>query len=156
MRRLLWRILVNLYPIYLRKVYHMNVGHNCRIAWSAHLDKSINPTGIHIGDGTWVLREAMILAHDKCRNLKADTKIGKNCIIGVRSIVLPGLTIGNQVVVGAGSVVTKNLPDNCIAVGNPAKIIRSNISVQDGKIIEFDKDVCVEYNNTNSNLHTKQ
>ena len=38
--------------------------------------------------------------------------------------MLPGVHIGNNVVVGAGSVVTKDLPDNVIAVGNPAKIIR--------------------------------
>ena len=75
----------------------MDIGRNCRISWKAHLDKSINPKGIHIGDNTWVLSGAMILAHDHCRSLKTDTYIGKNCVIGVRSIVLPGLSIGNQV-----------------------------------------------------------
>lgn len=39
-------------------------------------------------------------------------------------IVLPGITIGNNVVVGAGSIVTKDLPDNVVAVGNPAHILR--------------------------------
>lgn len=78
----------------------MDIGRNCRISWKAHLDKSINPKGIHIGDNTWVLSGAMILAHDHCRSLKTDTYIGKNCVIGVRSIVLPGLSIGNQVVIG--------------------------------------------------------
>ncbi len=80
----------------------MDIGRNCRISWKAHLDKSINPKGIHIGDNTWVLSGAMILAHDHCRSLKTDTYIGKNCVIGVRSIVLPGLSIGNQVVIGGG------------------------------------------------------
>lgn len=78
----------------------MDIGKNCRISWKAHLDKSINPKGIHIGDNTWVLSGAMILAHDHCRSLKADTYIGKNCVIGVRSIIMPGLSIGNQVVIG--------------------------------------------------------
>lgn len=54
-----------------------------------------------------MLSGAMILAHDHCRSLKADTYIGKNCVIGVRSIIMPGLYVGNQVVIGGGSVVTK-------------------------------------------------
>ena len=99
-RSKVWGILVDLYPCYLRWRYGMDIGRNCRISWKAHLDKSINPKGIHIGDNTWVLSGAMILAHDHCRSLKTDTYIGKNCVIGVRSIVLPGLSIGNQVVIG--------------------------------------------------------
>lgn len=50
--------------------------------------------------------------------------IGKNCWIGAGAIILPGVTIGDQVVVGAGSVVTKDLPSNVIAVGNPCRVIR--------------------------------
>lgn len=75
----------------------------------------------------------MILAHDHCRSLKADTYIGKNCVIGVRSIIMPGLSIGNQVVIGG--VVTKNIHSNCIAAGNPAKILKENVNVQNGKIL---------------------
>ena len=100
LRKFLWGILVDLYPCYLRWRYGMDIGKNCRISWKAHLDKSINPKGIHIGDNTWVLSGAMILAHDHCRSLKADTYIGKNCVIGVRSIIMPGLSVGNQVVIG--------------------------------------------------------
>lgn len=114
----------------------MNIGKDVKIAMSAHLDKSINPRGIHIGDNTWILREAMILAHDHCRSLKTDTIIGNDCVIGIRSIIMPGVTIGNQVVVGSGSIVTKDIPDNCIVVGNPAKIIRTDVKVINGKIIE--------------------
>ena len=74
-----------------------------------HILKSINPKGIFIGDGTQVLNGAMILSHDACRGIKADTHIGKNCVIGVQSIILPGITIGDSCVVGAGSVVTKDV-----------------------------------------------
>lgn len=50
--------------------------------------------------------------------------IGKNCWIGAGAIILPGVTIGDQVIVGAGSVVTKDLPSNVVAVGNPCRVIR--------------------------------
>ena len=50
--------------------------------------------------------------------------IGKNCWIGAGAIILPGVTIGDQVVVGAGSVVTKDLPSNVVAVGNLCRVIR--------------------------------
>ncbi|MFD1432136.1 sugar O-acetyltransferase [Lacticaseibacillus yichunensis] len=50
--------------------------------------------------------------------------IGENCWFGSGAIVLPGITIGNNVVVGAGSVVTHDLPDNVVAVGNPARVLR--------------------------------
>lgn len=50
--------------------------------------------------------------------------IGDNCFIGMNSIILKGTTLGNNVVVGAGSVVHGQFPDNCIIAGNPAKIIK--------------------------------
>lgn len=50
--------------------------------------------------------------------------IGDNCFIGMNSIILKGTTLGNNVVVGAGSVVHGTYPDNCIIAGNPAKVIR--------------------------------
>lgn len=55
----------------------------------------------------------------------APIHIGKNCWFGAGVIVVPGITIGDNVVIGAGSVVTKDLPDNVIAVGDPAKVLRS-------------------------------
>ena len=51
-------------------------------------------------------------------------KIGDECLIGANSCVCGGVTIGNRVQVGAGSVVTKDLPDACVAVGNPARVIK--------------------------------
>ena len=52
-------------------------------------------------------------------------RIGDYAYIGYGSIILPGVTIGNRSLVGAGSVVTKNIPDKTIAAGNPAKIIKN-------------------------------
>lgn len=51
-------------------------------------------------------------------------KIGNRVWIGGNSVILPGVEIGDETVIGAGSVVTKNVPNRCIVVGNPAKIIR--------------------------------
>ncbi len=51
--------------------------------------------------------------------------IGKNCWLGAGVLVMPGITIGDNVVVGAGSVVTKDLPSNVVAVGNPCHVLRA-------------------------------
>lgn len=65
----------------------------------------------------------------KTRNTFIETakpiKIGKNCWLGGSVIVLPGVTIGDGCVIGAGAVVTKDIPKNSLAVGNPAKVIRT-------------------------------
>lgn len=130
-----WKLFVKSYANYLRRVYKMDLGERVIISWKAHLDKSINPKGIHIGDGTCVLNGAMILSHDACRSIKTDTYIGKNCVIGVRSIILPGIRIGDSSIVGAGGVVSKDVPPHCIVAGNPAKIIREGIEVKNYKIV---------------------
>ena len=51
--------------------------------------------------------------------------IGDNVWIGGSVTILPGVTIGNNVTIGAGSVVTRDIPDNVVAVGNPCKVIKS-------------------------------
>ena len=51
-------------------------------------------------------------------------KIGNNVWIGAGVIILPGVIIGDYVVIGAGSVVTKHIPDRCVVAGNPAKLIK--------------------------------
>ena len=95
----------------------MDIGPNCRISLSARLDKT-NPRGVHIGDSTAINFGACILTHDYPRWLCADTWVGKECNIGARSIIMP-VTIGDNCVVAAASVVMKDVPANCF-VGKPA------------------------------------
>jgi acetyltransferase-like isoleucine patch superfamily enzyme len=111
----------------LRRIYHMNISSSARIALGAYLDKT-NPKDVYVGDESFVSTGAMILTHDYCRSLHKKTYIGKNCFIGVRSIILPGITLGDHVIVGAGSVVTHDIQSHCIVAGNPARIIKENIN----------------------------
>ena len=120
-----------LYTIYLKKIKKVDIGKNCSISQRAVIDR-VNPKGVHIGDRTRVSVEAMILAHDYFRGkMWVDTYIGRNCVIGGRAIICPGITLGDHVFVGAGSIVTKNFPNNCMIAGNPAKIIRTGIEISD-------------------------
>ena len=57
--------------------------------------------------------------------VKAPVSIGKECWIGMGTSIVPGVTVGDGVVIGAGSVVVKDLPDYAVAVGNPARAIKS-------------------------------
>ncbi len=85
--------------------------------------------GIEIGDNTIFAPGVKIISanHDK-NNLNRfvrnkPIKIGKNCWIGANAVILPGVELGDNVIVGAGSVVTKNIPSDSIAIGIPSKII---------------------------------
>jgi len=52
-------------------------------------------------------------------------KIGRGCFLGARSMILKGVTLGDRVIIGAGSVVTKDVPAYSIAAGNPARVVGS-------------------------------
>lgn len=86
---------------------------------------------ITIGDNCTICPNVRLIAHDaSTKKILGYTKIGKidikeNCFIGDSVIVLPNVTIGPNSIVGAGSVVTKDIPSNTIAAGNPAKVITS-------------------------------
>lgn len=119
-------IMIRLRYVIMTKAYKMDIAKSARISFGAKLDKT-NPSGIHIGDESYVASGAIIFTHDFARSMHADTYIGKRCFIGANAIVMCGITIGDNVIVGSGSVVTKNIPSNCIAAGNPARVIKENI-----------------------------
>ena len=91
---------------------------------------------IFIGDNTQITAGVIILAHDYSYSVlgniygelprqQKDTIIGKNVFIGMNSIILMGSNIGDNVIIGAGSVVSGHIPSNTVCAGNPAKIICS-------------------------------
>ena len=59
----------------------------------------------------------------------------KGCLIGMESFVMPGVTVGEGAVVGAGSMLTKDIPDWCVAVGRPAKVIKQIPERKDSKTV---------------------
>jgi len=118
------RLLIGTKRTYLTKFWGMDIHSTAEFSLSARFDTTY-PTGIHIGAGTYVAFDAVIFSHDGARGLYADTWIGRRCFIGARSIVLPGVRIGDECVVGAGSVVTKDAPARSVVAGNPAQIIKT-------------------------------
>lgn len=117
----------------------VNIGRNCGVSGSTiYAHKRIT-----IGDNTIIGANCKIIDSDfhplnagengrlsNCSSKmirKEEVLIGKNCFIGTNAIILKGTQLGNNVVVGAGSVVSGKFPDNVIIAGNPAKIIRENI-----------------------------
>lgn len=91
---------------------------------------------ISIGKNTTISADVVFLTHDysisKGLQMIGSTEsgrflkpisIGKNCFVGMRTMILPGTTIGDNVIIGSAAVVKGNIPDGVIVVGNPAKII---------------------------------
>lgn len=84
---------------------------------------------IEIGNNVTLAPRVHILAHDaSTKSSLGYTKIGRviignNVFVGASTIILPGVEIGDDVIIGAGSVVTKSIPSNSVACGNPAVIV---------------------------------
>ncbi len=109
---------------------HVHFGKNVYANYNITL---VDDTHIYVGDNT-MFGPNVVLAtagHPVLPELRAQVyqynlpiHIGKNCWLGAGVIVLPGVTIGDNSVIGAGSVVTKDVPANVVAVGNPCKVLR--------------------------------
>ncbi len=108
----------------------LKIGSNCYIANSVIFDYTF-PDLITIGENTTIAGHVTILTHDaSMKRLLGYTKTGKvsignNCFIGERTLILPSVNIGDNTIIGAGSIVTKDIPSGVVACGNPAKIIKT-------------------------------
>ena len=86
---------------------------------------------IAIGDGCTFAPNVRLIAHDaSTKKLVNATRLGRirigaRCFIGDSVLVLPGVTIGDECIVGAGSVVSRDIPAGSVAAGNPARVIKS-------------------------------
>jgi len=128
-RKLIRVFVLKIRYFFLKNIYGMDISKSALISYRAKLDKT-HPKGIHISDESYIASGAIVFSHDFSRDLKTDTFIGKKCFIGANAIIMPGIKIGDEVIVGAGSVVTKNVPSNCIVAGNPAKVLKTEISTE--------------------------
>ena len=108
----------------------VKIGENCRLYSIEFIDE---PYLVELGDHVVVADSVRFITHDGGvwilwnEHPEIDhygkIKVGNNVFIGMNSIILPGTTIGNNCVIGAGSVVRGRIPDNSVVMGNPAKVI---------------------------------
>ncbi len=130
LRTLIRSIVIKLMYLFYTKLYGMHIHRSALISLKARLDKT-NPKGIYIGKKSVITTGVVILTHNYVmgNGTFVDTKIGDNVFIGVNSIILPGIIIGNNCIIGAGSVVTKNVEDYSIVVGNPGILLRKDYNI---------------------------
>ncbi len=94
---------------------------------------------IEIDEGTLIGAGAMIIDNDfhaltdsgwrnEVRSNARSIKIGREVFIGARAIILKGVTIGDRAIIGAGAVVTRDVPANCVAAGNPASVRSGHVA----------------------------
>ena len=111
----------------------------------------VDDSHIYVGDYTMFGPNVTVVTatHPICPELREKgyqynkaVHIGKNCFIGACCTILPGVTIGDNSVIGAGSLVNKNIPANVVAVGNPCKVIRE-INENDKKFYDKNKEIKV-------------
>ena len=132
-------ILIAVRRLYYTKLWGMDIHPTARFSLSASFDRTF-PAGVHVGRMSYMAFEARILTHDMSRGLYLHTRIGENCFIGGRALIMPGIEIGDGCIVGAGSVVTKSVPSGSLVAGNPARILKSNIKVTDfGRMADADE-----------------
>ncbi len=122
---------------YIEPPFHSNWGgHHVHFGKSVYANFNltmVDDTHIYVGDYTMFGPNVTVATaghpilpelREKAYQFNMPVHIGRNCWIGAGALIMPGVTIGDNTVVGAGSVVTKDLPANVVAVGNPCKVLR--------------------------------
>jgi len=116
------------YHLYLQSA-GVEIGKNTMISLGAKIDTRRGK--IVIGDNCTITHGTVILSHDAAAarmnkpKTEVTTIIEDNVFIGVNSVILSGVTICSNSIIGAGSVVTRNIPPSSVAVGNPAKVMKT-------------------------------
>lgn len=109
---------------------HVHFGNNVYCNFNLTL---VDDTHIYVGDRTKFGPNVTVATaghpilpelREQAYQYNFPVHIGKNCWIGSGAVILPGVTIGDNSVIGAGSVVTKDIPANVVAVGNPCRVLR--------------------------------
>ncbi len=122
------------WSIKFQRIRGVKIGENCHISPYVLIDL-LHPELIKIEDNVTISSNSMIFAHvnpsanDFLKNHGYPRKIKpvtvkKGAVISVGCIIIAGITIGENAIVGAGSVVTQDVPDYCVVVGNPARVVK--------------------------------
>lgn len=134
-------------PFYFCYGYNITLGEGTYINFNCNF---IDDGKIRIGSKTMFGANVTIatVGHPIAPNMReymytAPVTIGNNCWIGASVTICPGVTIGDNSVIGAGSVVIKDIPANCVAVGNPCRIVRE-ISPRDKEFYYKDRRIDAE------------
>ena len=124
-----------MYPEKYAKAIGVNMRGKVRIYGSSYEMFSTEPWLITLGNNVHIVGGTVFIPHDggtlilrdKVPDLELTSPItiGDNVYIGSRCIIMLGVNIGSNVIIGAGSIVTKNIPDNSVAVGIPARKIKT-------------------------------
>lgn len=121
---------------YIEPPFHANWGCNMHVGSNFYANFNltvVDDADIFIGDSVMIAPNVVIAtgAHPVCPELREQiyqynlpVHIGSRVWIGAGAVILPGVTIGDDSVIGAGSVVTKDIPSGVVAVGNPCRILR--------------------------------